>query len=65
MIDYSVIHIFSDQPTTCYRCGVRTEIIFWQPQTKEKVQIHRCPNHLCKFEFVIQYDPDFDDGSLL
>jgi len=65
MIDYSQIYILSDQPASCYKCGVRTEILFDHPHTIEKIQIHRCPNPTCKFEFVMQYDPDFDDGSLL
>jgi hypothetical protein len=65
MIDFSTIDVFSDQPTTCYKCGARTEIVFEESYTKEKTQIHRCANPLCKFEFVTQYDSDFDDGSLL
>ena len=65
MIDFSINYVYSDQPTTCYMCGARTEIIVDQPYSKERTQIHQCPNHLCKFEFVMRDDPDFDDGSLL
>ena len=65
MINFSEIIIYSDQPTTCIKCGVRTDIILDLSHTKDKTQIHKCPNVKCEFEFVMQYDADFDNGSLL
>lgn len=45
-------YIFSDQTSTCPKCGARTEIIL------EKVypiiyQHHKCPSNKCHFEFEL------------
>ena len=65
MINFSEVYIYSDQPTCCPICGVRTEILLDLSHTKDQTQIHKCPNQKCEYEFVIQYDEDFDNGSLL
>ena len=65
MINFSEVFIYSDQPTTCPKCGSRSEIILDLSHTKDVVQIHKCPNLKCEYEFVMQYDLDFDNGSLL
>jgi transposase len=65
MIDFSKVYIYSDQPTTCPRCGLRSEIILDLSHTKDITQIHKCPNKKCEFEFIMQYDEEFDNGSLL
>lgn len=65
MLNFSVIFIYSDQPTTCPKCGLRSEIILDLSHTKYQTQIHKCPSKKCNFEFVMQYDEDFDNGSLL
>ena len=65
MITCSEVYIFSDQPTTCPKCGVRSDIILDLYFTKDKTQFHKCPNAKCEFEFVMEYDIDFDNGSLL
>lgn len=65
MINFSEVFIYSDQPTTCPKCGLRSEIILDLSHTKDQTQIHKCPNQKCQFEFVMQYDEDFDNGSLL
>ena len=65
MIDYSKVYIYSDQPTTCPKCGSRTEIILDLSHTNGQTQIHKCPFETCEFEFVMQYDIDFENGSLL
>lgn len=59
------IFVYSDQPTTCVKCGMRTEIVFDSPFSSGKTQIHRCPSVDCGFEFVMEGDNDFEDGSLL
>lgn len=65
MIDLLDVIIFSEQPTTCMKCGVRTDIILDLSHTVNKTQIHKCPNGMCKFEFMIQFDEDFENNSLL
>jgi hypothetical protein len=65
MINFSESFIYSDQPTTCPKCGVRTETIVDLFHSTEQFQIHKCPNEKCSFEFIMQYDIDFDNGSLL
>ncbi len=47
-------YILSDQPCTCPKCGVRTEILADFYKTKNQTQIHQCPNDRCKFEFVLE-----------
>jgi len=56
MLDYSNVYVFSDQPTTCPQCGLRTEIILDLFESLEKTQLHKCPSIICGFEFVIQED---------
>lgn len=65
MIDFSQVFIYSDQPTTCPKCGLRSEIILDLSHTKDVTQIHKCPNEKCEFQFVMQHDEDFDSGSLV
>lgn len=59
MISISEIYIYSDQPTTCPNCGLRTEIILDLSHTKDQTQIHKCDSAGCNFEFVVQNDIDF------
>lgn len=65
MINYCEVYIFSDQPTSCPKCGARTEIILNLAHTKDKTEIHLCPDLNCNYEFIMQYDEDFDNSSLL
>jgi len=46
----------NDQPTTCPKCGNRTEIIFELPNKPEKTQYHKCLTINCKFNFVVEED---------
>jgi hypothetical protein len=64
MIDYFDVYIFSDQPATCPICGSRSEIILDLSHTKDKTQIHKCPNQKCEFEFVMQYDKEFENYDM-
>ena len=59
MIDYSEVYIYSDQPTTCPVCGVRTEILSDLSHTTEETQIHKCLSNNCNFEFVLQVENTF------
>jgi hypothetical protein len=54
MLNYSEIYIFSDQPTTCPKCGARTEITLDLFQTPQKTQHHKCLSSVCAFEFIMQ-----------
>jgi hypothetical protein len=65
MINYSEVYIFSDQPTTCPKCGSRSGLVLDLSLTKDETQIHKCPNQKCELEFVMQYDIDFNNGSLV
>lgn len=65
MIDFSEVIIYSDQPTTCPKCGLRSLIILDLSHTIEVTQLNKCPNQKCEFEFVMQNDEDFDNGSFL
>ena len=65
MINFAEVYIFSDQPTTCPKCNSRSEIILDLSHTKNQTQINKCANNKCEFEFVMEYDIDFDNGSLL
>jgi hypothetical protein len=65
MVDFSEVFIYSDQPTTCPKCGVRSELVLDLSHTKDETQIHKCPKHNCEYEFVMQFDEDFENGSLL
>ncbi len=57
MINFSEVIVYSDQPTTCPKCGLRSEITVDLSHTNDVTQIHKCPNEKC--EFVMQYDIDF------
>lgn len=50
----SQIEIFlsSDQPTTCPKCGNRTEIV----KDFEVSQLHKCPSPGCYFKFILEFD---------
>ncbi len=65
MIDYSEVYIYSDQPTTCPKCGARSEIILNFAHTHNKTEVHLCADKSCNYQFVMQYDEDFDNDSLL
>jgi hypothetical protein len=65
MINYSLVYIYSDQPTTCPRCGARSEVVLDLSHTNNRTEVHLCLDKYCKYEFIMQYDEDFDNGSLL
>lgn len=65
MIDFRNVYIYTEQPTTCPKCSSRTDVIVDFPHTKDQTQIHKCLNPVCEETFVVQYDEDFDNGSLL
>ncbi len=64
-INYSEVYIFNDQPTTCPKCGSMTDITLDLFQTKDKIQINKCLNMNCRYEFIMKFDIDFDNGALL
>ena len=45
-------HIISDQPTTCPKCGRRTDFADYS-HTNAAWQIHFCLNENCEFEFLV------------
>ena len=52
---YSEVFLFSDQPTSCPKCGERTTM-FVHFQTQEQKEYHVCLNPNCKFDFLIECD---------
>lgn len=54
---YNKVFLYSDQPTTCPKCGSRTEIIFDLSHSINQSQVHQCLT--CKSEFVMQSDTEF------
>ena len=64
MIDFQEVYIRTEQPTTCPKCSSRTKILMDLSHTKDETEIHKCLDPRCKEEFVVQYDTDFDNGSL-
>lgn len=59
MVNFLEIFIYSDRPTTCLKCGTRTDIILDLSHIKNQTQIHQCLNEKCAFEFIMQNDIDF------
>lgn len=48
------VFLFLDQPTTCPKCGNRTEILLEEIQLKQVIQFHRCLSKECGFEFKME-----------
>ena len=48
------IFIGLDQPSTCPKCGSRTEIF------KEEInyQLHKCLLENCNFEFILEFEDE-------
>lgn len=46
------IFLGNDQPTTCPKCGVRTEIL----SDRLLMQQHLCLNETCTYEFILEFD---------
>lgn len=55
MIDFHQCYVQSDQPTTCPKCGIRTEILLELKLQTKVIQIHRCLEKNCTFEFSTEY----------
>jgi hypothetical protein len=54
MVDFENVYLYSDQPTTCPKCGSRTDIIMDLSHSTDQTQVHKCLAHECEYEFVIQ-----------
>lgn len=46
------IFLSSDQPTTCPKCGNRTEIV----NAFDASQKHKCLSEDCSFQFVLEFE---------
>ena len=55
MIDFHQVYVLSDQPTTCPKCGTRTEILMEVKLKTKGIQVHRCLGKNCTFEFSSEY----------
>ncbi len=54
---YNEVFLYNANPTTCPKCGSRTQIIFDLSHSKDQTQVHQCLN--CTYEFVMQSDAEF------
>jgi hypothetical protein len=61
MILLKQVYIFSDQPTTCPQCGIRTEISLDLFETPEQTQHLICPSDKCGFEFEMENDVELNN----
>jgi glutaredoxin-related protein len=62
MIDFNNTFLMSEQPTTCPKCGARTEFFSQiSPVSNENVEIHKCLSNTCQFEFIVEFDENFDN----
>jgi hypothetical protein len=52
------IFLANDQPTTCPKCGRRTNIIFDLSHSTFGTQIHECFGEECKFVFITEEDEE-------
>ncbi len=48
------IFLNADQPTTCPKCGNRTEIV----SDFDTSQRHKCPSEECNFQFILEFDKE-------
>ena len=51
-------YIFTDQPTTCPKCGCRTEFIEDSNSPNYQTQQHKCLSNNCLFEFIMQNETE-------
>lgn len=52
------IYLMGDQPTTCPRCGVRTEMMDYSIGISAKSKYHTCLSNDCKYIFILEEDED-------
>jgi len=50
--DFKYLFLRGDQPTTCPKCGLRTDFWLDMSHTRYGTQIHLCENDRCNFIFV-------------
>ena len=50
------IYLSNDQPTTCPRCGNRTEIISEFYYEEIYSELHKCISKNCQFQFILEED---------
>jgi hypothetical protein len=61
-IDFNNTFLGNNQPTTCPKCGARTDF-FTQisPVSNKNIEIHKCVSKMCQFEFVIEFDHEIEE----
>jgi predicted RNA-binding Zn ribbon-like protein len=52
-VDYHYILLMSDQPTTCPKCGARTDLLADLSHTNAGIQIEQCLNDGCGWVFLV------------
>ena len=52
------VYFADDQPTTCPKCGNRTNIIIELTDIFLTRQFHRCLSKYCIFDFIVETELD-------
>lgn len=55
MINFHQIYDLSEQPTNCPKCGTFTIILIELKLKTKGIQVHRCLEKNCNFEFSSEY----------
>lgn len=62
IIDFYDTFLRNDQPTTCPKCGARTDFFIQiSPVSNENIEIHKCLSKTCPFEFVVEFDHEIEE----
>jgi hypothetical protein len=51
----------SDQPTTCPKCGARTDMLSNMLHTTARLTVEECLNPRCRYIFFMEDDPEFEN----
>ena len=54
--EYSQVFLMNDQPTTCPKCGSRTDYIYISDLPVS--ELHICLSNSCKFVFIVEEDTE-------
>ena len=55
-VNFKEVIVINDQPVTCPKSGVRTDILLDLSHVNGQPQIHKCLNDMCSHLFVVEED---------
>ena len=59
--EYFEIFLMNDHPTTCPKCGCRTDLICDLPDSMDLAELHICLSNSCKFVFIVEEDTEIQN----